>query len=113
MAMFFGGLEIPTDARKENYLSYFQESGVQEKLSQILTKMFESKRRPNNPMEYIRKELGATIVSAETLEKLEAEVDDARREIRRLRSILRKLGVENIDESDHEIEEEENSIKDE
>ncbi|XP_004535432.2 c-Myc-binding protein homolog [Ceratitis capitata] len=97
MEMFLNE-EISSEAKKDIRHAYLRECGITSKLNEILNKLLQANVKPENPLDFIREELGDKPIPTEMIDNLEHELDDAHREIRRLRGILKDLGVDNIDE---------------
>ncbi|XP_039962183.1 c-Myc-binding protein homolog [Bactrocera neohumeralis] len=90
--------ELTSEAKKDIRHAYLRECGITDKLNDIFKKLLQAGVRPDNPLDFIREELGDKPIPTETFENMEHELDDAHREIRRLRGILKELGVNNPDE---------------
>ncbi|XP_067635651.1 c-Myc-binding protein homolog [Eurosta solidaginis] len=93
--------DLTSEAKKDFWHSYLRETGITAKLNDILNKLLQANVKPDNPLDFIREELGDKLVPPETIENMEHELDGAHREIRRLRGILKELGVDNVDEQFH------------
>lgn len=96
--------ELSSEAKKDVRHGYLRECGITDKLTEILNKLLQEGVKPNNPLDFIREELGDKLIPTETIENMEHELDDAHREIRRLRGILKELGIHNLDEQFHDAE---------
>uniref|UniRef100_A0A0A1XE24 c-Myc-binding protein homolog n=1 Tax=Zeugodacus cucurbitae TaxID=28588 RepID=A0A0A1XE24_ZEUCU len=96
--------ELSSEAKKDMRHAYLRECGITEKLNEILNKLLQAVVKPDNPLDFIREELGDKPIPTETIENMEHELDDAHREIRRLRGILKELGFHNLDEQFHDAE---------
>ncbi|XP_018798568.1 PREDICTED: C-Myc-binding protein homolog [Bactrocera latifrons] len=96
--------ELSSEAKKDIRHAYLRECGITDKLNDIFKKLLQAGVRPDNPLDFIREELGDKPIPTETFENMEHELDDAHREIRRLRGILKELGVTNPDEQFHDAE---------
>lgn len=96
--------ELSSEAKKDMRHAYLRECGITDKLNDILNKLLQASVKPDNPLDFIREELGDKPIPTETFENMEHELDDAHREIRRLRGILKELGVNNLDEQFHDAE---------
>lgn len=90
--------EFSSEAKKDMRHAYLRECGITSKLNEIFNKLLQANVKPENPLDFIREELGDKPIPAEVIENMEHELDDAQREIRRLRGILKELGINNVDE---------------
>ncbi|XP_053947915.1 c-Myc-binding protein homolog [Anastrepha ludens] len=95
--------ELSSEAKKDLRHAYLRECGITGKLNEIFNKLLQAKVKPENPLDFIREELGDKPIPDEIIENMEHELDDAHREIRRLRGILKELGIDNVDEQLQDI----------
>ncbi|XP_036320260.1 c-Myc-binding protein homolog [Rhagoletis pomonella] len=96
--------ELSSEAKKDMRHAYLRECGITSKMNEILHKLLQANVKPENPLDFIREELGDKPIPAEVIGNMEHELDDAQREIRRLRGILKELGIHNVDEEFHDAE---------
>jgi hypothetical protein len=67
--------ETKEDPQKEEFRRYLEKNGVIDTLAKIFTQLNELEDKPQNPLEYIRKQFG----HPQEYEKLNAENDDLKR----------------------------------
>lgn len=83
--------EFIKDGRAPMHIAYLRECGIFAKLNEIFRKLYRVK--PYDILNFVREELGDKPTPTEIIENMEHELDEAHREIRRLRGILKELGV--------------------
>ena len=85
-----------TEAKKEEFRTYLEKAGVIDQLTKVLVGLYEEPEKPGNPVEFIKKMLGAP--SDTDVEELKAINEDLKRETERLNK--------QIDDLQRELEEE-------
>ena len=64
--------KVPLDTKKEEFRKYLEKTGVIDHLTRALVGLYEESDKPNNSIDYIKKNLGAP-VEVDTL-KLKSEL---------------------------------------
>jgi len=75
-----------TDSKKEEFRKYLEKSAVVESLTRVLVTLYEEPERPEKPIDFIRKELGAPSIA--DFEALKQENEDLKTKISRLQAQL-------------------------
>ena len=71
-----------TEQKKEEFRKYLERSGVIDNLTKVLVGLYEEPEKPGNPIEFIKKCLGAP--SDTDVESLKAENEDLKRQMDQL-----------------------------
>ncbi|KAF7408300.1 C-Myc-binding protein [Vespula maculifrons] len=84
----------PSDSKKEEFRKYLERAGVMDALTKVLVSLYEETEKPNDALEYIRKNLGDITENGLEIDTLKKELDDARAKINELREKLVKYEVD-------------------
>ena len=71
-----------TEQKKEEFRKYLERAGVIDNLTKVLVGLYEEPEKPGNPIEFIKKCLGAP--SDTDVESLKAENEDLKRQMDQL-----------------------------
>lgn len=66
------------DQKKEEFRKYLERAGIVDQLTKVLVGLYEESEKPNNPIEFIKKCLGAP--SDTDIDQVIAENDDLKRQ---------------------------------
>ncbi|KAL2717177.1 C-Myc-binding protein [Vespula squamosa] len=84
----------PSDSKKEEFRKYLERAGVMDALTKVLVSLYEETEKPNDALEYIRKNLGDITENDLEIDTLKKELDDARTKINELREKLVKYELD-------------------
>ncbi|XP_035744160.1 c-Myc-binding protein-like [Vespa mandarinia] len=84
----------PSDSKKEEFRKYLERAGVMDALTKVLVSLYEETEKPNDALEYIRKNLGDITENSLEINTLKKELDDARAKITELREKLVKYELD-------------------
>ncbi|KAH8295431.1 hypothetical protein KR018_011074, partial [Drosophila ironensis] len=79
----------PIDPRRDEIRRYLERGSVLDSLTKIFIRVI--KERPENPMEYIRNNIGVVRHQHDKYERLQQDLQAANEEIQRLRGIVEEL----------------------
>ncbi|XP_067616680.1 c-Myc-binding protein homolog [Eurosta solidaginis] len=79
----------PIDPKRDEFRRYLERSGVIEALTKVFVRIV--KERPENPLDYLRRNLGDALHQADSMAYLQSELEEARQEIQRLRTIIENV----------------------
>ncbi|XP_017486701.1 PREDICTED: C-Myc-binding protein homolog [Rhagoletis zephyria] len=79
----------PIDPKRDEFRRYLERSGVIEALTKVFVRIV--KERPENPLEYLRYNLGDSLHQADSMVYLQSELEEARSEIQRLRGMIESV----------------------
>lgn len=85
----------PIDAKRDEYRKYLERTGVLEMLSKVIVKLCECPERPENAIDFIRRNMGDAVLERDTIEHLKQELEDSRNEVAQLKRQLEALRLEN------------------
>ncbi|XP_015176508.1 PREDICTED: C-Myc-binding protein [Polistes dominula] len=78
------------DSKKEEYRKYLERAGVMDALTKLLVSLYEESEKPNDALEYIRKNLGDLAENNLEVITLKKELDNAKTKIAELQEKLAK-----------------------
>jgi len=84
----------PIDPQRDLFRRYLERAGVMEELTKVFVKIV--KERPENPLEFLRENLGSAVHEKDTVTYLQKELDEAKIEINRLKEIIRKIETNDV-----------------
>ncbi|XP_046825302.1 c-Myc-binding protein [Vespa crabro] len=84
----------PSDSKKEEFRKYLERAGVMDALTKVLVSLYEETEKPNDALEYIRKNLGDITENSLEINTLKKELDDARAKITELKEKLVKYELD-------------------
>ncbi|KAI4478165.1 PREDICTED: C-Myc-binding protein [Polistes canadensis] len=79
-----------SDSKREEYRKYLERAGVMDALTKVLVSLYEETEKPNDALEYIRKNLGDITENNLEINTLKKELDDAKAKITELQEKLVK-----------------------
>ncbi|XP_018801412.1 PREDICTED: C-Myc-binding protein homolog [Bactrocera latifrons] len=79
----------PIDPKRDDFRRYLERSGVIEALTKVFVKIV--KDRPDNPLDFLRHNLGDALHQADSMAYLQSELQEARGEIERLRGLIESI----------------------
>ncbi|KAL7726926.1 hypothetical protein ACLKA6_002694 [Drosophila palustris] len=82
----------PIDPKRDEIRRYLERGSVLDSLTKIFIRII--KERPENPMEYIRNNIGMVRHQHDKYERLSQELQEANEEIQRLRAIINSINPE-------------------
>ncbi|XP_011179323.2 c-Myc-binding protein homolog [Zeugodacus cucurbitae] len=86
----------PIDPKRDEFRRYLERSGVIEALTKVFVRIV--KERPENPLDYLRNNLGDALHQADSVSYLQSELEEARSEIQRLRGIIESINPDALRE---------------
>ncbi|XP_055911944.1 c-Myc-binding protein homolog [Eupeodes corollae] len=101
-----------SEEKKAKFVKYLEQHNVIKTFSEIFDKLMKCKEKPENPIDFIRQELGEVVIPHENFEELERELEEAHREIADLEKAIEELGLNESVEVVDGDEDEEDEIKD-
>lgn len=98
----------PIDPKRDEIRRYLERGSVLDSLTKIFIRII--KERPEDPMEYIRNNIGVVRHQHDKYERLSQDLQDANEEIQRLRGIINSINPEVLQgQSPHAIVESDDS----
>lgn len=88
----------PIDSKREEFRKYLERAGVMDALTKVLVSLYEETEKPEDALEYVRKNLGGITDAASEMEGLKKELDEARLTIASLKEKLVKCEAEEVAE---------------
>ncbi|XP_054739397.1 c-Myc-binding protein homolog [Anastrepha obliqua] len=82
----------PIDPKRDEFRRYLERSGVIEALTKVFVRI--ANEHPENPLDYLRHNLGDSLHQADSVAYLQSELEEARSEIQRLRGIIESVHPE-------------------
>ncbi|XP_022229984.2 c-Myc-binding protein homolog [Drosophila obscura] len=82
----------PIDPKRDEIRRYLERGSVLDSLTKVFIRVI--KERPENPMEYIRNNIGAVRHQHDKYERLQQQLQSANEEIQRLRGIINNIDPE-------------------
>ncbi|XP_011210167.2 c-Myc-binding protein homolog [Bactrocera dorsalis] len=79
----------PIDPKRDDFRRYLERSGVIEALTKVFVRIV--KDRPENPLDFLRHNLGDALHQADSMAYLQSELQEARGEIERLRGLIESI----------------------
>ncbi|XP_046751590.1 c-Myc-binding protein [Diprion similis] len=80
----------PIDSKREEFRKYLERAGVMDALTKVLVSLYEETEKPDDALEYVRKNLGGITDAALETETLRKELEEARMTITSLKEKLVK-----------------------
>ncbi|XP_066588693.1 c-Myc-binding protein [Prorops nasuta] len=80
----------PIDSKREEYREYLERAGVMDALTKVLVSLYEEPNKPDDALEYIRKNLGGAATSSSEIDTLRKELEEATATIAELKDKLKK-----------------------
>lgn len=77
----------PIDTKRDDYRKYLEKSGLVEAVSKVLVHLYHEKEKPANAIDYILTNIGDSRAERDTIERLQAELAEARKEIETLKKL--------------------------
>lgn len=74
----------PIDNKRDQFRRYVENHGVVEMLTKVLIKLMTIPEKPDNPIDFIREHVGASLKEKEQIEILQQEVDSYREQVESL-----------------------------
>ncbi|KAH8419221.1 hypothetical protein KR222_010802 [Zaprionus bogoriensis] len=100
----------PIDPKRDEIRRYLERGSVLDSLTKIFIRII--KERPEDPMEYIRNNIGVVRHQHDKYERLSQDLQDANEEIQRLRAIINSINPEVLQgQSPHAIVESDDSAE--
>lgn len=87
-----------TDSKREEFRKYLERAGVMDALTKVLVSLYEETEKPNDALEYIRKNLGDITENGVEINTLKKELDEARAKITELQAKLVKYEPDETNE---------------
>ncbi|BFF92684.1 c-Myc-binding protein homolog [Drosophila madeirensis] len=85
----------PIDPKRDEIRRYLERGSVLDSLTKVFIRVI--KERPENPMEYIRNNIGAVRHQHDKYERLQEQLQSANEEIQRLRGIINTIDPEALE----------------
>ncbi|XP_014663390.1 PREDICTED: C-Myc-binding protein-like [Priapulus caudatus] len=82
--------KVGNDSRREEFRKYLENAGLVDALTKVLVSLYEEPEKPENPLDFFKKGIGATGPDAADMESLKLEIEQ-------LREQVAMLQVENSD----------------
>lgn len=98
MTYFYLKIMKPIDPKRDEIRRYLERGSVLDSLTQIFIRII--KERPENPMEYIRNNIGMVRHQHDKYERLTQDLQEANEEIQRLRAIINSINPEVLQSQD-------------
>lgn len=92
MTAFYLNTMQPIDPKRDEIRRYLERGSVLDSLTKIFIRVI--KERPENPMEYIRNNIGVVRHQHDKYERLSQDLQEANEEIQRLRAIINSINPE-------------------
>ncbi|XP_014092544.2 c-Myc-binding protein homolog [Bactrocera oleae] len=86
----------PIDPKRDEFRRYLERSGVIEALTKVFVRIV--KERPENPLDFLRHNLGDALHQADSMAYLQTELEEARSEIQRLRGLVESIDPDALKE---------------
>ncbi|XP_012264250.1 c-Myc-binding protein [Athalia rosae] len=86
----------PIDAKREMFRKYLERAGVMEALTKVLVSLYEETEKPEDALEYVRKNLGEITDAGSELDKLRKELEESKQTIANLKERLVKYEPDEI-----------------
>lgn len=83
----------PIDCKRDQFRKYIESKGVIEMFTKVLVKLLETPVKPEHPIDFIRDNLGATVLERSQIDQLERKVSDYEKEIGGLKREIAELQV--------------------
>uniref|UniRef100_A0A224XWL2 Putative c-myc-binding protein n=1 Tax=Panstrongylus lignarius TaxID=156445 RepID=A0A224XWL2_9HEMI len=74
----------PIDSKREEFRKYLERTGVMDALTKALVLLYEQPEKPEDALEFMRANLGDKRPSADEIETMRAELEDAHNTIKEL-----------------------------
>uniref|UniRef100_A0A224Y1L5 Putative c-myc-binding protein n=1 Tax=Panstrongylus lignarius TaxID=156445 RepID=A0A224Y1L5_9HEMI len=74
----------PIDSKREEFRKYLERTGVMDALTKVLVLLYEQPEKPEDALEFMRSNLGDKRPSANEIENMRAELEDAHHTIKEL-----------------------------
>ncbi|XP_015585719.1 c-Myc-binding protein isoform X2 [Cephus cinctus] len=88
----------PIDSKREEFRKYLERAGVMDALTKVLVSLYEETEKPDDALEYVRRNLGGITEGASEVDTLKKELDEAKATIIELKAKLIKLEPEDTAE---------------
>lgn len=80
----------PMESKRDDFRKYLERSGVTEALTKVLVSLYEESEKPNDALEYVRRNLGGITEASGEMEQLRKELNEAKAKIAELNEKLLK-----------------------
>ncbi|XP_012278057.1 c-Myc-binding protein isoform X2 [Orussus abietinus] len=78
----------PIDSKREEFRKYLERAGVMDALTKVLVSLYEEIEKPEDALEYVRKNLGGITEGTSDMELLKKELAEAKARIVELEARL-------------------------
>ncbi|XP_055851383.1 c-Myc-binding protein homolog [Episyrphus balteatus] len=78
----------PIEPKRDEFRRYLESCGTIEALTKVFSKLLDEEIEPEEPLEFIKQNLGGSLLQAHKIEYLNSELKDARKEVGELKNIL-------------------------
>ncbi|XP_026470177.1 c-Myc-binding protein homolog [Ctenocephalides felis] len=66
----------PVDSKREEFRKYLEQSGIMDALTRVLVELYEELEKPENALDYVRKNLGGK--GGDDIDVIKAEIEAAK-----------------------------------
>lgn len=80
----------PIDSKRDEFRKFLERAGLIDLVSKCFIKLYEEPEKPENPIEYFRENIGDVLKEKMKIKMLQAELDEAKKEIEELRRKIKK-----------------------
>ncbi|XP_050529534.1 c-Myc-binding protein-like [Daktulosphaira vitifoliae] len=81
----------PIESRREEFQEYLERSGVLDTITKVFLMLYEEPERPDNPIDYVRRNLMANNPDAEEIEQLKPKIEKANAKLAQLKKTRDEL----------------------
>lgn len=78
----------PVDSKREEFRRYLERAGVTDALTKVLVSLYEEPEKPEDALEYIRKNLGGITEENFEIDALKKELEETKAQVAELKSKL-------------------------
>lgn len=86
----------PIDSKRDEFRKFLERSGLIDLVSKCFIKLYEETDKPENPIEYFRENIGDALKEKMTIKMLQAELEDAKKEIENLRKQINEKNGDDL-----------------
>lgn len=80
----------PIDSKRDEFRKFLERAGLIDLVSKCFIKLYEETEKPENPIEYFRENIGDALKEKMKIKMLQAELEEAKKEIEDLRKKIKK-----------------------
>lgn len=80
----------PIDSKRDEFRKFLERAGLIDLVSKCFIKLYEETEKPENPIEFFRENIGDALKEKMKIKMLQAELEEAKKEIEELRKKIKK-----------------------